>query len=182
MARAIVLVEPSRKIGPQLRERRRLAEPRLRERFDFTVGIGAPGEHAIERDAEREDVGAFIRGRAGKQLRRHVTARAGHLERFAFVEPAQTGNAEIDDLQPAVRLEHHVLGLDVAVNDAGAMQRGHRLRELECDVETRRERDRRTAHQASLQRFAGVERQHSVQTGAPFGGRLERFGDERTAT
>ena len=73
--------------------------------------------------------------RAGEQLRRHVAARARHFERFAFVELPQARDAEIDELQPAVGLEHDVLGLDVAMDDAGAMQRRHRLRELERDVE-----------------------------------------------
>ena len=61
MARAMAAVEPGRQIRPQLRERRGLAEPRLRERLHFAVRIGAAREHAIDGHAEREDVGAFVR-------------------------------------------------------------------------------------------------------------------------
>ncbi len=55
------------------------------------------------------------------------------------------------------------------------------LRELDGDGESGRERNLRPAQQAPFERLAFVERQHAVQAAAPLGGRLQRFGDERTA-
>ncbi len=74
----------------------------------FTVGIPAAGEHAVERDAECEDVGSFVGQRAGEKLRRDVAARARRLDRMRLFEPPQPRDAEIDELQAAARFENRV--------------------------------------------------------------------------
>src|SRR5690349_9276716 len=102
-------IEPRRQIRPQLGEWSRLAESRLREGFHLTVGIRAGGEHAIDSDAQREDVRAFVRLPASKQLRRHVAARAGNFERLALIETSQARDAQVDELQPTVRFQQDVL-------------------------------------------------------------------------
>ena len=45
------------------------------------------------------------------------------------------GQAEVEDLQHAVRRDHQVLGLQVAVDDAGAVRLGQAVGELRAEVE-----------------------------------------------
>src|SRR5690348_5573042 len=89
-------IEPRRQIRARFRERIRAPEARLHERLHFTIGVRTAGEHPVQRDAEREYVRALVRGRAGEQLRRHVAARARHLETLALVELPKPCDAEID--------------------------------------------------------------------------------------
>ncbi len=107
------------------------------------VGVAAEGAlprgHLVEQDPEREDVGAVVHRQALSLLRRHVGDRAhdtavlgdrlrllgGPVALVAVV--AQLGEAEVQHLQPPVRGQHHVLGLQVAVEDALPVGRGHRV-------------------------------------------------------
>ena len=113
------------------------------------VGVAAErplaGRHLVEQDPEREDVGAVVERQALRLLRRHVGDRAhdapvlgdglrllgGVVARIGVV--AQLGEAEVEHLEPPVRREHHVLGLQVAVQDALAVRRAHGVGE--CDRE-----------------------------------------------
>ena len=59
---------------------------------------------------------------------------AGRPVRAAAVA-AQLGEAEVEDLHVAVARQHHVLGLEVAVDDAGGVRAGEALGQLAGDVE-----------------------------------------------
>ena len=53
-----------------------------------------------------------------------------------IVEPAGgLGQAEVHQLDAAFRRDHHVLRLDVAVDDAGTVREGERVGELHRDLE-----------------------------------------------
>ena len=47
---------------------------------------------------------------------------------------------EVQHLRVAVAANHHVLGLDVAMDDAGGVRGRERLRDLPADVDHRRRR------------------------------------------
>ena len=102
------------------------------------VGLGA-GEHLEQQDAGGVDVGArvgdaaldLLGGQVGDGAHQHTGGRgvaggAGH----------GPGEAEVGDLDAPVVGEQDVLGLDVAVDDAGVVggaERGeHRLHDLQA--------------------------------------------------
>ncbi len=86
------------------------------------VAVGREGElagdHFVERDAEGIKIGAIVGGVAFHLFGRHVVeraeSRAGHGE-AAIAGGAR--DAEIHQLHRAVGREHHVGGLDVAMDD-----------------------------------------------------------------
>ena len=83
-----------------------------------------PGQHLVEDDAQRVDVGPVIDlQRPLHLLRGHVVQRAHHLPRpgqreVAGVAAQQLGQAEVGDLHAALAVQQDVLRLDVAVDDA----------------------------------------------------------------
>ena len=109
----------------------------------------APGEHLVERDAEREDIRRRPRGSATGLLGRHVGHRADQRERIRLRARVRFGGGpglvdasqpEVQHLRIAVAANHHVLGLDVAMDDAGRVGGRKRLRDLPADVDHRRRR------------------------------------------
>ena len=50
----------------------------------------------------------------------------------------QAGDTEVEQLDQPGRPDHHVVGLEVAMDDAGAMRLGQRRRHLDADVDRRR--------------------------------------------
>jgi hypothetical protein len=72
------------------------------------------------------DVGRRIAGLAGEHFGRHVGGRARNGLGWKVLEPGKAHDAEIEQLERPVGLQHHVVRLDVAVDDAGAVQRGGR--------------------------------------------------------
>ena len=78
-----------------------------------------PGEHVVHGHAQRVDVGpgvcpaVVLLGRCIAPGAEHGSI--GHIL-FIFA-----GDAKVDDLDVAVRLEHHVAGLHVAVDDGGTL-------------------------------------------------------------
>ncbi len=94
----------------------------------------APGRHLVEDDPERVEVGAGVDGLALDLLRAHVFRRPDHdpgpgdallLER--------AGDAEIHDVDAAALVDHDVLRLEVAVDDAVAVGLGQAFRDLARD-------------------------------------------------
>ena len=100
------------------------------------------GDRFVEHAAERENVGAVIGGAAFGLFRRHVADGAHHQARGRpgdahRLEPglidrqgglaAQLGETEIEDLGVAAGGDHHVVGLEVAMDDAGGMRGGQRV-------------------------------------------------------
>ena len=86
-------------------------------------GRGA-GEQLIEQHAEGEEVGAGIHLAAAGLLGRHGMGGPHHhsLGREG-VGLRYLGDAEIEDLGVPLPRDHHVLGLEVAVNEAGGVGR-----------------------------------------------------------
>jgi hypothetical protein len=102
-----------------------------------------PGQHLVEHDAQRVDVGPPVDGVAHDLLGRHVLRRAQdlagarHRRPLAVVE--ELGDAEIEHarevLAPGALGEDDVVRLEVAVNDAVCVCVGQRRRDLLGDVD-----------------------------------------------
>ena len=111
--------------------RRRIVAQNRGQRVDRRGPLegAAPGEHLVEHGAERELIGAKIHDGAARLFRRHVGQRAHHGARpriararhgFAVrVAARQSCQAEVEYLGEAVVGDHHVLGLEIAMDDAG---------------------------------------------------------------
>jgi hypothetical protein len=85
----------------------------------------ATGDHLVQDDAERVDVGAAIRAAAHQLLGRHVLERAdggahdrqvGRLRQIAAREDLR--DAEVEHLHDIVRRDEDVRGLEITVDDA----------------------------------------------------------------
>ena len=126
---------------------------------------GAPGQHLVEHGAQRVDVGPAIDVLRGHDLLgRHVGGRAqqrsgrgqvGRAGPLAQRRAADLGHAEVDDLdvrQPArLRLQEHVVGLQVAVDDAARVHGAERAADLAEDGAGLGRRQRRLPLQARRQ-------------------------------
>ena len=118
-----------------------------------------PRGHLVEDRSERELVGAVVEGQPARLLGRHVAHRArarcpprvcgeGDSGQVAggrsngcscpSAVAAQLDEAEVEDLHEAVVGDHDVLGLQVAVDDAGGVGLGQAVRDLARDVQRRR--------------------------------------------
>ncbi len=96
--------------------------------------------------AEREDVGAGIRGPAGDLLRRDVAHRSDDsavgvdCRRHAVaVAKQQLRQPEIENFGVAVVRHHDVLGLQIAVDDVGLMRARQSVRNLNHQIDQRPE-------------------------------------------
>ena len=85
------------------------------------------GEHLEEHDARGVDVGAGVGDAPGDQFRRQVGDGAEQDAGAGGRGGGGAGQAEVGDLDPAVVGEDDVLGLDVAVHDAGAVRGAERV-------------------------------------------------------
>lgn len=111
-------------------------EPR-RDLHDVLAGVRrAPGEHVKERRAEQVHVGVHpeARSAAAEHLGRHVARRSGEAphvrdEREASrpVVEERDGDAPVDEVDLAEAADHHVVRLDVAVDDAAAVREADRV-------------------------------------------------------
>ncbi len=103
-----------------------------------------PRRQLVEDDADRVEIAAVIELGAAGLLGRHVLGRAadeaGAGERGALVVGAvdDLGDAEVEHLDEvglvAPLLHHDVLGLEIAVDDAGAVRVGERREHLGDDA------------------------------------------------
>ncbi len=159
-------MEPRRKIRAQHSE---LIRP-IPGRWAGSVGIAIgelAGESAEHSDTEGVDVGSCVPRFTTEHLWRHVGTGSGNLIRGRVFKTPDAHRAEIDELQRAVTLENHVVGFDVAVNDAVAMQRRHGSGQLDRDVTALLQTQRGAAGQSRLQKLALIERHDRVQTALP---------------
>lgn len=103
------------------------------------------GQHLVEDDAQRVNVGAVVHvGRVLDLLGRHVMRRPHHLSRLRQTRPVcRTGEkreAEVGDLRRTRSIEQDVLRFDISMHDAlivGVLQRRtdarhHRQRLTRC--------------------------------------------------
>src|SRR5262249_28038255 len=79
-----------------------------------------PTPGGVGRDAEGELIGARVERRAAALLGGHVGGGAGGGRRLVRL----ARQAEVGDPRPAVAAEKHVLGLEVAVDEPGAVGGG----------------------------------------------------------
>ena len=121
-------------------------------------------EHLVKQRPEREDVRAVIHRLAPDLLGRHEAHRPQHHARFrgprALVSFAderrrarQLGEAEVEDLDPAVVRDEDVVGLEVAVDDPLVVSGGKAAGDLQRVVEGLADR-KRSALEADLQGVA----------------------------
>ena len=92
------------------------AHDRLRGERDIA------GQHLVEKDAERVDVGARIDAASHGLLRGDVVGRPEHAPGLG--EPVglqRASDAEVRHLRPALGVDQYVLRLHVAVNEAPSM-------------------------------------------------------------
>jgi hypothetical protein len=79
-------------------------------------------QHLVQRDSERVDVAARVGVGGEHLLGRHVAAGAHRHSRARQAALAHhLGDAEVHHLDDALAIQHDVAGLDVAMNDAGAV-------------------------------------------------------------
>jgi hypothetical protein len=106
------------------------------------------GDELVQQDAEREYVRFRSDPLATCLLRRHVANRAEHESRFGGGGRRSRGNrirlqagqAEIQQLHVTVVTHHHVVGLDVAMDDLRRMRDRQRFGDLARDCDHPRQR------------------------------------------
>ena len=156
-----------RHLRPQLRRRLRHLREVLHRDLERRVARerDLPGEHLVEHDADRVEVGGLVDRRAARLLGREVLRGAddradlGHLARAGARDP------EVGHLQPALGADEHVVWLDVAVDDP-VLVRGRECGEDLAGVVDRDLDRRRPAPDDQLLERAPVEELHRDVVGA----------------
>ncbi len=94
----------------------------------------APGREVVEQHAGAVDV-AVSRGTiAAQHLRRHVQRRAGEIRNGGLARQiALASGAEVHQQDAAAPIAHHVLRLDVAMQQAGRVHGGQRFTDVHAD-------------------------------------------------
>ena len=108
-------------------------------------------DEVVEEDAKRVDVAARRDRPAGEHFGREVDGRADEIDSCVVgVEPVP--GAEVHQHEPAARFAHHVGGLDVAMNQSGAVDRTDRAAQLLSDHRRFGRTERALRRQHLLQR------------------------------
>jgi len=137
----------------------------------------ASGQHLVENDAERENVGPGIERIAERLLRRHVEdgsdrgaeARQRSRLRGAGLGSALVGRfdhrrqAEVEQLRVAAGSDENVGRLEIAVDDAGSVCGFERFRNLHAEADDGAERHRAGGHHLE-QGQAAQQLHHEVGT------------------
>ena len=100
------------------------------------------GEQLEHDDARGVDVAALVQLRASRLLGAHVERRAGGSAHHLLRLPPLAGHAEVHQLHHAVAHDHHVLRLQVAVDDARLVHRGQPAADLLRDLQRGRDLER----------------------------------------
>ena len=111
------------------------------------------GHHLVEHDPEAEDIRGWRDLAAADLFRRHVVEgahdRAGTRvdlsDGIGTESRAELGQPEIEDFRVAIRPDHHVLGLHVAMDDPRRMRGSQSGRDLNAQRDGLVERHRPTA-------------------------------------
>ena len=130
------------------------------------------GGHLVEHNAEGEDVGAVVEQAAGDLFRRHV-GRSAHDRAFLGVAQCSArgvvgtcladilGEAEVEYFDAAFVGDHHVGGLEVAMDNALVVSSGERIGECAGNLENLLHRQAASADDAverlALDQFHGEE-------------------------
>ena len=139
------------------------------------------GEQLVEGDAEAEHVEALVgggeaglerevAGRADRQAHRGAAARLGDEAGGVAVALGDAGEAEVDQLDAhgvTVLGEHDVAGLDVAMDEALAVDRVEGVGDLDPDLDDLPPRQRARGDQALAEVRAGEQLEGHVQVPAP---------------
>ncbi len=130
-------VEPSRNLGHRRREGSRLPrQDRLIEGFTRRGSErGIASHHLVERGTEGVDVGPRIGSSAGEHFGRHVLRRPEDFLQRSEDSSGEMRDSEVEDLRAAVRCDHDVVGLDVAMHKP-ELVRGRKPR---CNIVSDRE-------------------------------------------
>ena len=125
-------LERRRDVGPETAGRGRVVlELGAHRGIDVVTLEGRlAGQHLVEDDTEGVEVAPRVAPLALHLLRRHVVRRPDRLGQARprhLPERRVERDAEVDELHPAVRGDHDVLGLEVAVDDAVVVQVGERV-------------------------------------------------------
>jgi len=97
-----------------------------------------PGEAFVEHEPERVEIGAAVQSLATHLFRRQVLGGAHHDVVAGQVVAGRCGealgDAEVGEQHPTIRCDQDVAGLDVAVDETGAMGRVERRCDAHADV------------------------------------------------
>src|SRR5262245_6071203 len=88
------------------------------------------GEHLMEHDAERPDIGAAVQRFAYHLLGTHVLDRARAIAVLHHPGPGKLGDSEVEDLQDSIFGEHQVGWLDIAMHHPTLVRLRQTLRHL----------------------------------------------------
>ena len=128
------LAQPLRHVGGNFCQRARLVGNLHNGDGNRPVAVKGQlaGQHLVQHNADRVDVGAGIGALALGLLGADIMHRADRLVADGLaLRAGEAGNAEVHHLDGAVRQQHNVLRLDVAVDDAlgvGVLQGAEHLR------------------------------------------------------
>ena len=92
----------------------------LQRNGDRIVGLErrSAGEHFVQNQAQRINVSAVIDRFSADLLRGHVLRRSNHRAGHARQRFHRARDAEVHDLYVAVRVDHDIFRLQIAVNDS----------------------------------------------------------------
>ena len=127
---------------------RRIAQSQCRRRAPHPLhqfrdrraraAVAAAGQHVVQNQPERVDVGALVDGLALRLFRRHVLDRAddGSGDRHADARARRRSrDAEVHDERAVFVIQHDVGGLEIAMDDAGLVCRGETGGNVPGDLE-----------------------------------------------
>jgi len=145
-----------------------------RERV-LAVERHAAGEALIRDDAEGIDVGAPVERLRAGLLRTHVMRRAdGHPGARELAARRRLRDPEIGDHRQPVLVEHDVVGLDVAVDDAALVRVREGARHLDQDLTDLGRRERAARGQHGRQRLTAQELHDEIDHPAGLADAIDR--------
>ena len=157
---------PVGRFGRRVADRRRLVADVARgDVGEAAAAEGRPsGEHLVEHDAQRVQVGARVDLATQRLFRRDVLARPEHAAGLRQTRLLQrTGDPEIGHAHPAVVADQDVAGLQIAVDAAPRVGGGEAVRDLRRDRDRVGDRDHPLLPEALPQIGAVDQLEHEVR-------------------
>ena len=121
----------------------------------FALERDHAGEQLVEDHPDRVQVGGGAHRVALGLLGREVLGGAHDRARERHVRGARPGDAEVRHARPPLFVEDHVVGLEVAVDDAAPVGEARRAQDLHDDLDRARRVERALFAHDRLQRAAG---------------------------